>query len=83
MAVQDIILDNSNDLFFNVHNKKLFHPLAFYNTSFSSVFPFSAEVEPSYTGARIDGEVVTLDFVKKMMEDFKNQKCIHKRCGKG
>lgn len=37
------------------------------------------DVEPQYTGARIEGEVVTLDFVKKMMEDFKNQKCLHKR----
>ncbi|KAG0462922.1 hypothetical protein HPP92_021398 [Vanilla planifolia] len=39
----------------------------------------SIEVEPQYTGARIEGEVVTLDFVKKMMDDFKNQKCVHKR----
>ncbi|KAG1335290.1 Serine/threonine-protein phosphatase 5 [Cocos nucifera] len=37
------------------------------------------DVEPQYTGARIEGEVVTLDFVKKMMEDFRNQKCLHKR----
>ncbi|GKV43547.1 hypothetical protein SLEP1_g50827 [Rubroshorea leprosula] len=37
------------------------------------------EVEPQYTGARIEGDVVTLDFVKKMMEDFKNQKYLHKR----
>ncbi|KAL4622315.1 serine/threonine-protein phosphatase 5 isoform X2 [Castanea sativa] len=39
----------------------------------------SIDVEPQYSGARIDGDVVTLDFVKKMMDDFKNQKCIHKR----
>ncbi|XP_072965076.1 serine/threonine-protein phosphatase 5 [Typha angustifolia] len=37
------------------------------------------EVEPQYAGARIDGETVTLDFVKKLMDDFKNQKCLHKR----
>lgn len=37
------------------------------------------EVEPQYTGARIDGEVVTLDFVKKMMDDFKNEKILHRR----
>ncbi|KAK4845536.1 hypothetical protein QYF36_006236 [Acer negundo] len=37
------------------------------------------EVEPQYSGARIEGDVITLDFVKKMMDDFKNQKCIHKR----
>lgn len=38
------------------------------------------EVEPQYTGARIEGDVVTLDFVKKMMEDFKSQKNLHRRC---
>ncbi|XP_052735141.1 serine/threonine-protein phosphatase 5 isoform X2 [Vigna angularis] len=37
------------------------------------------DVEPQYSGARIEGDVVTLDFVKKMMEDFKNQKFLHKR----
>lgn len=37
------------------------------------------EVEPQYAGARIEGESVTLEFVKKMMDDFKNQKNIHKR----
>nr|KYP47649.1 Serine/threonine protein phosphatase 5 [Cajanus cajan] len=39
----------------------------------------NTDVEPQYSGARIEGEVVTLDFVKKMMEDFKNQKFLHKR----
>ncbi|KAJ7963877.1 Serine/threonine-protein phosphatase [Quillaja saponaria] len=38
-----------------------------------------ADVEPQYSGARIEGDEVTLDFVKKMMDDFKNQKCLHKR----
>ncbi|RZC65203.1 hypothetical protein C5167_008893 [Papaver somniferum] len=37
------------------------------------------EVEPQYTGARIEGEVLTLDFVKKMLDDFKNQKSLHRR----
>ncbi|KAH1154000.1 hypothetical protein GYH30_049579 [Glycine max] len=37
------------------------------------------DVEPQYSGARIEGDVVTLDFVKKMIEDFKNQKFLHKR----
>uniref|UniRef100_A0A1J3HMB1 Serine/threonine-protein phosphatase 5 n=1 Tax=Noccaea caerulescens TaxID=107243 RepID=A0A1J3HMB1_NOCCA len=37
------------------------------------------EVEPQYSGARIEGEDVTLDFIKKMMEDFKEQKTLHKR----
>ncbi|XP_076906169.1 serine/threonine-protein phosphatase 5-like isoform X1 [Bidens hawaiensis] len=37
------------------------------------------DVEPRYAGARIEGDVVTLDFVKKMMDDFKNQKLLHKR----
>ena len=36
-------------------------------------------MEPQYSGARIDGDVVTLEFVKQMLEDFKNQKCLHKR----
>ncbi|KAI4308063.1 hypothetical protein L6164_031179 [Bauhinia variegata] len=39
----------------------------------------SIDVEPQYSGARIEGDVVTLDFVKKMMDDFKNQKFLHKR----
>ncbi|THU49163.1 hypothetical protein C4D60_Mb06t06660 [Musa balbisiana] len=37
------------------------------------------EVESQYTGARIEGEVVTLEFVKKMMDEFKNQRRLHKR----
>ncbi|XP_056845211.1 serine/threonine-protein phosphatase 5 [Raphanus sativus] len=37
------------------------------------------EVEPQYSGARIEGEELTLDFVKQMLEDFKNQKTLHKR----
>ena len=36
-------------------------------------------MEPEYAGARIEGDVVTLDFVKKMMDDFKNQKSLHRR----
>ncbi|XAR50813.1 Phosphoprotein phosphatase [Bertholletia excelsa] len=40
---------------------------------------FDIEVEPQYSGARIEGDIVTIDFVKKMMDDFKNQKCLHKR----
>ncbi|KHN18122.1 Serine/threonine-protein phosphatase 5 [Glycine soja] len=39
----------------------------------------NTDVEPQYSGARIEGDVVTLDFVKKMIEDFKNQKFLHKR----
>ncbi|KEH33779.1 serine/threonine-protein phosphatase 5 isoform X1 [Medicago truncatula] len=37
------------------------------------------DVEPQYSGARIEGDTITLDFVKKMMDDFKKQKCLHKR----
>lgn len=37
------------------------------------------EVEPQYTGARIDGDTITLDFIKQMLDNFKQQKCIHKR----
>ncbi|XP_051152087.1 serine/threonine-protein phosphatase 5 isoform X2 [Andrographis paniculata] len=40
---------------------------------------FTKDVESQYSGARIEGDVVTLDFVKKMLDDFKNQKCLHKR----
>jgi len=43
------------------------------------LFVLMLDVEPQYSGARIEGDVVTLDFVKKMMEDFKNQKFLHKR----
>lgn len=38
-----------------------------------------SDVESQYTGARIEGEDVTLEFVKNMMEDFKARKCLHKR----
>lgn len=37
------------------------------------------DVEQQYSGARIEGDTITLDFVKKMMDDFKNQKSLHKR----
>ncbi|KAL7589233.1 serine/threonine-protein phosphatase 5 isoform X1 [Lactuca sativa] len=37
------------------------------------------DVEPQYGGARIEGDVVTLEFIKKMMHEFKNQKSLHKR----
>lgn len=44
------------------------------------LFPIlTLDVESQYLGARIEGDVVTLDFVKKMMDDFKKQKCLHKR----
>ncbi|CAN1351749.1 Serine/threonine-protein phosphatase 5 [Linum perenne] len=39
----------------------------------------SIEVEPNYSGAKIEGDVITLDFVKKMMDDFKNEKRLHRR----
>ncbi|XP_050228286.1 serine/threonine-protein phosphatase 5 isoform X2 [Mercurialis annua] len=39
----------------------------------------SIDVESQYSGAIIEGDCVTLDFIKKMIEDFKNQKCLHKR----
>ncbi|BFG25575.1 hypothetical protein CerSpe_118490 [Prunus speciosa] len=39
----------------------------------------SIDVEPQYSGARIEGDVVALDFVKKMMDDFKHQKNLHQR----
>lgn len=43
------------------------------------VYALIVDVEPQYTGAKIEGDVVTLDFVKKMIDDFKNQKSLHKR----
>ncbi|CAL0309730.1 unnamed protein product [Lupinus luteus] len=39
----------------------------------------NTDVESQYSGARIEGDIITLDFVKKMMDDFKNQKCLHTR----
>ncbi|XP_010053119.2 serine/threonine-protein phosphatase 5 isoform X1 [Eucalyptus grandis] len=46
---------------------------------FSRSSDIDLDVEPQYSGARIEGDVVTLDFVKRMIEDFRNQKCLHKR----
>ncbi|XP_058788226.1 serine/threonine-protein phosphatase 5 isoform X1 [Vicia villosa] len=40
---------------------------------------YNTDVEPQYSGAKIEGDVITLDFVKKMMDDFKKQQCLHKR----
>ncbi|XP_050935581.1 serine/threonine-protein phosphatase 5-like isoform X4 [Cucumis melo] len=37
------------------------------------------DVEPQYSGARIEGDTITLDFVKKMIDNFKNQKPLHRR----
>ncbi|EFJ08171.1 hypothetical protein SELMODRAFT_182535 [Selaginella moellendorffii] len=36
-------------------------------------------VEDSYTGARIQGQHLDLAFVKQMMQDFKDEKRLHKR----
>ncbi|KAF5755277.1 putative protein-serine/threonine phosphatase [Helianthus annuus] len=33
----------------------------------------------NYAGARIEGGEITLDFMKKMTEDFNNKKMLHKR----
>ncbi|CDY25481.1 BnaC09g39960D [Brassica napus] len=40
---------------------------------------FFVEVEDSYLGPRIDGDIVTSDFVMDMVQHFKNQRMIHKR----
>ncbi|KAL8136743.1 hypothetical protein V2J09_002744 [Rumex salicifolius] len=37
------------------------------------------DVEPQYSGAMIEGDTVTLEFINKMLDDFKNQKCLHRR----
>ncbi|XP_024632955.1 serine/threonine-protein phosphatase 5 [Medicago truncatula] len=42
-------------------------------------FIFFKDVARRYTGSRIEDETITLDFVKKMMDDFKNPKCLHRR----
>ncbi|GMG98495.1 hypothetical protein Nepgr_000335 [Nepenthes gracilis] len=39
----------------------------------------SIDVEPQYSGARIEGETVTLDFIRQMLDDFRSQKRLHKR----
>ncbi|KAK4788901.1 hypothetical protein SAY86_020220 [Trapa natans] len=44
-----------------------------------SVDYHTIEVEPQYSGAKIEGDIVSLDFVKKMVDDFRNQKSLHKR----
>lgn len=36
-------------------------------------------VEESYQGARLEGDNITLEFVQKMMEDFKQQRSVHSR----
>ncbi|GBG69021.1 hypothetical protein CBR_g3721 [Chara braunii] len=41
--------------------------------------PPDEEVDDSYTGPRLEGEEVTLEFVKTMMEEFRKQKSLHKR----
>eukprot|EP00270_Netrium_digitus_P000145 TRINITY_DN10163_c0_g1_i1.p1 TRINITY_DN10163_c0_g1~~TRINITY_DN10163_c0_g1_i1.p1 ORF type:complete len:491 (-),score=96.34 TRINITY_DN10163_c0_g1_i1:178-1650(-) len=44
------------------------------------VDPSDIEVEASYDGARLEGDNrVTLDFCKKLMEDFRNQKKLHRK----
>ncbi|GJP63921.1 hypothetical protein CLOP_g20950 [Closterium sp. NIES-67] len=39
----------------------------------------SIDVEATYDGPRMEGEEVTLPFVQKMMDAFKNQKKLHRR----
>ena len=57
----------------------MYHLISFTGMKQILCFILLLDVEPQYSGARIEGDVVTLDFVKKMMDDFKNQKCLHKR----
>lgn len=52
----------------------IFHILIKVHNSFCSL-----DVEPQYAGPRVDGEEITIDFVKAMLDEFKEQKCIHKR----
>ncbi|KAM0015704.1 putative protein-serine/threonine phosphatase [Helianthus debilis subsp. tardiflorus] len=55
--------------------------MAFHTASgvYENSWSEKGDVEPQYAGARIEGDVVTLEFVKKMMDDFKNQEMLHKR----
>lgn len=39
----------------------------------------STVVNDSYQGARLEGDNITLEFVQKMMEDFKQQRSVHSR----
>ncbi|GAQ87925.1 protein phosphatase 5 [Klebsormidium nitens] len=39
----------------------------------------SMEVEPAYDGPRLEGDQLTLEFVKEMLETFKKQKKLHRR----
>lgn len=39
----------------------------------------SAVVDDSYQGARIEEDNITLDFVTKMIDDFKQQRSVHTR----
>lgn len=39
----------------------------------------STEVKDSYQGARLVDDNLTLEFVQKMMDDFKQQRSIHTR----
>jgi serine/threonine-protein phosphatase 5 len=45
---------------------------------FRTIHPEKMEVEPSYVGPKM-GNHITLDFVKAMMQHFKEQKLIHKK----
>eukprot|EP00246_Nothoceros_aenigmaticus_P000688 TRINITY_DN10928_c0_g2_i1.p1 TRINITY_DN10928_c0_g2~~TRINITY_DN10928_c0_g2_i1.p1 ORF type:complete len:483 (+),score=75.78 TRINITY_DN10928_c0_g2_i1:96-1544(+) len=49
------------------------------DTEVADAYYLSIEVEETYEGPRIEGDQVTLDFVKEMMDAFKNQRSIHKR----
>lgn len=43
-----------------------------------SIDNHSINVELEYFGVRTDVDVVTLDVVKKIIDDFKHEKCLHK-----
>lgn len=38
-----------------------------------------ADVDPTYSGARLEGDEVTLPFIQKMMDDFKSQNKLHRK----
>ncbi|XP_074287567.1 serine/threonine-protein phosphatase 5-like [Silene latifolia] len=36
-------------------------------------------VDPNYSGPRFKGESITLEFIKSMIDDFKNEICLHEK----
>lgn len=59
--------------------KAIEHPELHINIVDTIPDPTEIVVDESYQGARIPDGGITLEFVQQMMEDFKNQKSLHRR----